>query len=197
MFIRCALATVCVALAPASSAAAATLPPPAYDWPAPATVTVDKSLDVAFGYWAARGIAPWPRSTLRVRLAHLGGSSLRAMAVIGGDTIWYDDLEFLRATRPRRDLVMRRLFERDLCTLTVHEVGHNWDTESSFYQQWLSLSGWEANIPGFHDVFPPAGKVKSDDGGWWHNSNAQFARDYGKMNPMEDWSTSSCRTRDK
>jgi hypothetical protein len=72
----------------------------------------------------------------------------------------------------------------------IHEVGHNWDTESPFYQQWLSLSGWESNIPGFHDLFPPAGKVRSDDGGWWRNANAQFARNYGKMNPMEDWSTS-------
>ncbi len=78
----------------------------------------------------------------------------------------------------------------DLRGTAIHEVGHNWDTESPFYQQWLSLSGWEGNIPGLHDVFPPAGKVKSSDGGWWHNANAQFARDYGKTNPMEDWSTS-------
>jgi Glucose-regulated metallo-peptidase M90 len=80
----------------------------------------------------------------------------------------------------------------DLSTqnVTIHEIAHNWDDESPFYAGWLALSGWERNIPGWHDAFPPAGKVKSGDGGWWHNSNAQFARDYGKMNPLEDFATS-------
>jgi hypothetical protein len=78
----------------------------------------------------------------------------------------------------------------EIRSVTTHEIGHNWDNESPFYQGWLALSGWEQHIPGWHDVFPPAGKVKSGDGGWWHNANAQFARNYGKMNPLEDFATS-------
>jgi hypothetical protein len=73
---------------------------------------------------------------------------------------------------------------------TIHEIAHNWDEESPFYTGWLALSGWERNIPILHDFFPPDGKVKSGDGGWWHNENAQFARSYGAMNPLEDFATS-------
>jgi hypothetical protein len=79
--------------------------------------------------------------------------------------------------------------DQNIQRVAIHEIGHNWDTESPFTAVWMSLSGWEQHIPGVHDLFPPAGKVKSDDGGWWRNSNAQFARDYGKMNPLEDFST--------
>jgi len=81
----------------------------------------------------------------------------------------------------------------------VHEVGHNWDSSqelnalfangSQQWQKWLNVSGWSENIPIIHDIFNPTGKDKSDDGGWWHNENALFARDYGKTNPKEDWST--------
>lgn len=74
--------------------------------------------------------------------------------------------------------------------IAIHEIGHNWDSESPMYSQWLALSGWERHIPGVHDLFPPAGKVRSDDGGWWHNATAQFAYNYGRMNPLEDLATS-------
>jgi Ca2+-binding RTX toxin-like protein len=80
--------------------------------------------------------------------------------------------------------------DANLQRVAIHEVAHNWDEESPFYTGWLALSGWERNIPLWHDAFPPTGKVKSGDGGWWHSSNAQFARNYGKMNPLEDFATS-------
>ena len=73
--------------------------------------------------------------------------------------------------------------------VVTHEIGHNWDDESPFFNDWKALSGWENNIPGLHDLLPPEGKVKSDDGGWWRDDDADFARDYGKMNPLEDWAT--------
>jgi Ca2+-binding RTX toxin-like protein len=81
---------------------------------------------------------------------------------------------------------------RDLETLkmtAVHEIGHNWDEESPFWDQWKQLSGWESNIPGVHNLLPPAGKQKSGDGFWWHNGQADFCREYGEMNPLEDWAT--------
>jgi hypothetical protein len=73
--------------------------------------------------------------------------------------------------------------------VVVHEIGHNWDDESPFYNDWKALSGWEGHIPGVHDLFPPEGKVKSDDGNWWRDEDADFARTYGEMNPLEDWAT--------
>jgi hypothetical protein len=76
-----------------------------------------------------------------------------------------------------------------LKSVTVHEIAHNWDTEHAGYQIWLSISGWEKK-EWWHFDTPPAGKVLSGDGQWWHNSSAQFARTYGKMNPREDFATS-------
>jgi hypothetical protein len=71
--------------------------------------------------------------------------------------------------------------------VSVHEIAHNWDTEQSDYQGWLNLSGWERHE--WWQTTPPAGKVLSDDGRWWRFSNAQFAREYGEMNPREDFAT--------
>ena len=124
MFLRCAVVAVILALALPPPATAITTSPPPYDWPAPANATVEKSLDVAYRYWAVRDIVPWPRSDVVIRLAHLTSPPIQAMALIGGNTIWFDDLYFLHATRPRRDAWMRRFVQRDVCAVTVHEVGH-------------------------------------------------------------------------
>lgn len=67
---------------------------------------------------------------------------------------------------------------------TIHEVGHNWDEGESAlsnFQGWLALSGWTQT--------QAAGLLPSDDGEWFYNPSAQFALDYGKTNPFEDWST--------
>jgi Ca2+-binding RTX toxin-like protein len=77
----------------------------------------------------------------------------------------------------------------NIMRVVTHEIGHNWDDESPFYNDWKNLSGWEMNIPGWHDLFPPEDKVKSDDGNWWRDEDADFAREYGEMNPLEDFAT--------
>lgn len=66
---------------------------------------------------------------------------------------------------------------------TIHEVGHNWDTErgSTGFNNWKALSGWTQTSG--------SGEVKSLDGNWYYGSTARFALDYGKTNPYEDWST--------
>jgi hypothetical protein len=79
--------------------------------------------------------------------------------------------------------------DQNIQRVTIHEIAHNWDNESPFYSDWLELSGWQAHHPRLQ-LYPPTGKVKSGDGNWWHNSTAQFARDYGKTNPFEDFATS-------
>jgi hypothetical protein len=71
---------------------------------------------------------------------------------------------------------------------TVHEIAHNWDTEQPNAGAWMNLSGWIPHSWVF-DLVPPTGMVKSDDGQWWRKGDAQFARTYGKMNPMEDFAT--------
>ena len=66
---------------------------------------------------------------------------------------------------------------------TIHEIAHNWDTErgTAGYDSWKGLAG-RAPTSG-------SGKVKSKDGQWYYNGTAQFAREYGRTNPLEDWAT--------
>jgi Ca2+-binding RTX toxin-like protein len=88
----------------------------------------------------------------------------------------------------------------------VHEIGHNWDGTDDFgadqedsiegfiENEWYPLSGWEED-----DLFA-SGKEESLDGDWRYWGWAVFQRprdtlpgglgaEYGKTNPMEDWST--------
>jgi Ca2+-binding RTX toxin-like protein len=57
----------------------------------------------------------------------------------------------------------------------VHEIGHNWDTldENPGIKPFFDLSRWRGNDPN-----------------WTYDPKAQFARDYGKTNPYEDYATS-------
>lgn len=73
---------------------------------------------------------------------------------------------------------------------TVHEIAHNWDTEQGVnqYNGWRGLSGWRNTAPSRSDA---SKYIKSPYGeNWWYLKTSQFAREYGKRNPMEDWSTS-------
>jgi hypothetical protein len=79
--------------------------------------------------------------------------------------------------------------ERNIQRVVLHEIAHNWDDEGAYWDRFKRESGWEGNIPIVHDLFAPDGKVKSDDGGWWRDADADSAREYGRMNPMEDWAT--------
>lgn len=65
-----------------------------------------------------------------------------------------------------------------------HEIGHNWDEEGLYWQEFLELSGWTNMPPG------TSGFSKSIDGQWWHANNARFAETYGRENPVEDFATS-------
>jgi Ca2+-binding RTX toxin-like protein len=68
-----------------------------------------------------------------------------------------------------------------------HEVGHNWDTEYDAVG-WQSLSGWvhSATSPG-----PEWTQAHDASGEWWYLTSHQndFARDYGRTNPNEDFAT--------
>ena len=78
-----------------------------------------------------------------------------------------------------------------------HELGHNWDEpgENSFASEFRNVAGWRD----FSGRTVPSGYEKGDDNSdAWKNwyfvdrdaSIDGFARDYGKMNPLEDFATS-------
>jgi Ca2+-binding RTX toxin-like protein len=71
----------------------------------------------------------------------------------------------------------------DVARITVHELAHNWDTENGKFGEWKALSGW------VEDDTPDANQTLSKDGNWVYANTAEFAREYGKTNPYEDFST--------
>jgi hypothetical protein len=122
VLVACALA-VGPGVATATADDAPLYDDPPYGWPVPSTPTLQKSLDVAYRYWAARHVTVAPRAALDVRLAHLG-PVIVALAEVGGERVWFDDLYYARAIKPRRDVWWRTAIRRDFCDTTVHEVGH-------------------------------------------------------------------------
>jgi hypothetical protein len=75
----------------------------------------------------------------------------------------------------------------------VHELAHNWDTESVFWGFWLDESGWVARPAG---ASPGPNQAISGDGKWFYDTRAVFYRDgdngrddYSMHNPREDWAT--------
>ena len=79
----------------------------------------------------------------------------------------------------------------------IHEVGHYFDEqgENPFINEYREAAGWV-------DLAPwdsTAGMTIARDKGWhgwfgggWHyptNRQDEFARNYGRMNPLEDWAT--------
>jgi Ca2+-binding RTX toxin-like protein len=67
---------------------------------------------------------------------------------------------------------------------TVHELAHNWQTANGKFGEWKALSGWVQTST------PNADQTLSKDGHWVYTSTAEFARDYGRTNPYEDFATS-------
>jgi Ca2+-binding RTX toxin-like protein len=66
-----------------------------------------------------------------------------------------------------------------------HEIGHNWDTENPKWNTFTGLSGWTEE-----DKSDDASFTLSDDEKWFYENSADFAKDYGKTNPREDFATS-------
>ncbi len=85
-------------------------------------------------------------------------------------------------------------FNQMLINTVVHEVGHNWDSilesgtaapgTQGLWTQFLSRSGWTQTQPANLALYN-----RSADGKWWYLKTAEFARDYGRFNPYEDWSS--------
>jgi Ca2+-binding RTX toxin-like protein len=89
---------------------------------------------------------------------------------LGGGSISYTDHGFALG-----DLVVHEV--------AIHEIGHNWDTESDYWEEWQDLSGWE------QEAVAGPGETLSGDGNWTHDSSADFYRPYSQRNPLEDWAT--------
>ena len=78
-------------------------------------------------------------------------------------------------------------------SIVVHEIAHNWDESSenpdfySFSRQsdWRGRSAWEW----FTGKSGGSGYNTSADGWHYYRATAEFARDYGRVNPKEDWAT--------
>jgi hypothetical protein len=84
--------------------------------------------------------------------------------------------------------------EDEIHRVVFHEIGHNWDEqeESDFADDFRAVAGWRT----FAATAIPAGYEQADDNNWstwWfinRDSNLDgFARNYGKMNPLEDFAT--------
>lgn len=71
---------------------------------------------------------------------------------------------------------------------TVHEVGHNWDREQTQWQQWLACSGWRNTKPPASQAANYASTTRYGET-WWYLKDKVFALDYGRVHPVEDWST--------
>lgn len=74
-------------------------------------------------------------------------------------------------------------FNNQFRSITLHELGHNWDSEAE-----LAIG---ANLPGLWDTWlGVSGWTQSGSGSWSHSdSDAAFAEDYGQTNPFEDFAT--------
>ncbi len=72
-------------------------------------------------------------------------------------------------------------------TVLFHEIGHNWDDENPCWSEFKALSGWNRE---WIDTSPGDEYSESTgDNHWWYHSGSEFARDYGKDNPKDDFAT--------
>ncbi len=74
----------------------------------------------------------------------------------------------------------------------IHEISHNWDSvlelnaqrsnTGYIWNKFKNQSKWVIN--------PPSdGYRRSGDKKWWYLASSEFARDFGRYNPAEDWAT--------
>ncbi|MFK7820757.1 MAG: calcium-binding protein [Planctomycetaceae bacterium] len=72
----------------------------------------------------------------------------------------------------------------NLNSTVYHEFAHHFDEfrENRHINSFRNLSGWRDSPLG-------TGFQRSLDGNWWYSQFAQFARNYGRTNPREDFAT--------
>jgi len=68
----------------------------------------------------------------------------------------------------------------------LHEIGHNWDTESPIWGDFLNLSAWTQTDPNS----PQYQKIEKYGETWWYNTNAAFASNYAQTHPLDDFAES-------
>jgi len=92
----------------------------------------------------------------------------------------------------------------------IHEIGHSWDSfreiddtlsgQGSIWTRFLALSGWRNSAAsGFtrssfqtlepFDIEFVSGAPQARVLDWYYRNSADFARDYGRTSPKEDWAT--------
>ena len=87
--------------------------------------------------------------------------------------------------------------ENNLRVLEIpREMAHNWasteeitgvlSNQGGLWNSFLNVSGWMVERPNNADL--PFYRV-SGDNQWWYLVRAQYAEDYSKFNPVEDWSS--------
>ena len=106
----------------------------------------------------------------------------------GNGTITFTNMNFFDATLTAADIDLR------LWGTVYHEIGHNWDDPAEhraagvrdYATAFRGISGWRcaATRPTVNHV---ASAATGDD--WWYLNTAQFARAYGRWNPLEDYAT--------
>jgi hypothetical protein len=83
--------------------------------------------------------------------------------------------------------------DSDVRRTVLHEIGHNWDegAENEFVDEFRAVGGWHQFAGAV-----PADHERAEDNGWsdWCFDDIDadrdgFARNYGKMNPLEDFAT--------
>jgi Ca2+-binding RTX toxin-like protein len=74
--------------------------------------------------------------------------------------------------------------ENYLRAYVLHEVGHNWDDENPFWQEFLDLSDWTSSDPNDDDF------EKAEHYNWWYRKSADFAKGYAKNSPYDDFAES-------
>ena len=77
------------------------------------------------------------------------------------------------------------LGERWVHQVIFHEVGHNWERENPNWEDFKAISGWT-----LEDMSDNPDYQRGRVGNWYHLADADFARFYGRSNPVEDFATS-------
>ena len=180
------------------------------------TAVNDTDDGVAFT-WAA---ASWTDSDILkvdkalTNLHHINGNARLLQQQIGGKAV---DQTFIRLGEASIDTSIaawnsgngtmsypNNTFTSDawLYQVIYHEVGHNWDEvdENPYTKPFHNLSGWVEGDPGTtrptYFLGIPIGTESThlastqDGDNWYYHRDADFARDYGKFNPREDFATS-------